>query len=83
VKQDIAGPCCHAGDIVAHERELPLLEQGDYILAHDCGAYYYSAFCYYNSRQAPPIYGFEEGNEGHITLLKKGQTVEDTLQIFN
>merc|ERR1711974_499570 len=79
---DIAGPCCIAGDIIAHSRELPLIEQGDFVVAHDTGGYYYSAWSYYNVRQAPPIYGFEEPKEGEdfiFTLLKKGQTVDDTL----
>eukprot|EP01116_Phalansterium_solitarium_P024929 TRINITY_DN9290_c0_g1_i1.p1 TRINITY_DN9290_c0_g1~~TRINITY_DN9290_c0_g1_i1.p1 ORF type:complete len:408 (+),score=118.31 TRINITY_DN9290_c0_g1_i1:51-1274(+) len=54
-KQDIAGPCCFGGDIIAHERELPRIAQNDWIIAHDTGAYYYSSWCYYNSRQAPAI----------------------------
>jgi len=84
-KQDIAGPCCHGGDIIAHERLLPLIEQNDFIICHDTGAYHYSAYSYYNSRQAPSIYGFEEpSSDGNISfiLLKKGQTVDDTLQFF-
>ncbi len=36
--QDIAGPCCIAGDVVARGRSLPLLEPGDYVLVHDTGA---------------------------------------------
>jgi len=85
-KQDIAGPCCHGGDIIAHERDLPLISPGDFIICHDTGAYYYSAFSYYNSRQAPPIYGFDENfstGEIQLVLLKQGQTVEDTLKMFN
>lgn len=82
-KQDIAGPCCHAGDIIAHERELPLLQQGDWILAHDTGAYYYSAFSYYNSRQAPAIYGVhDENGDIQFQLLRKAHTVEETLAFF-
>lgn len=50
-KQDIAGPCCFGGDIIAHERELPLVEQDDWVVAHDTGGYYLSAWSYYNSRQ--------------------------------
>jgi len=82
VPQDIAGPCCIAADIIAHERGLPLLEQGDWVISHDTGGYYYSAFSYYNSRQAPSIYGFEEEDQLKLKLLKKGQTVEETLEFF-
>jgi len=82
IPQDIAGPCCHAADIIAHERPLPLFEPGDWILSHDTGAYYYSAFSYYNSRQAPFVYGFEEGDTIEFQVLKKGQSVEQTLAMF-
>lgn len=82
IKQDVAGPCCFAGDIIAHERELPLIERGDYIVIHDCGGYYYSAYSYYNLRQAPSVYGFEEDDTHTFKLLKKGQSVEETLQMF-
>lgn len=43
--QDIAGPCCFAGDVVAQARELPELPElraGDYVLLYDTGAYYFS-----------------------------------------
>ena len=53
IEQDIAGPCCFAGDILAHERRLPLLEPGDHILVHDTGGYYFSSPYLYNS--LPPI----------------------------
>jgi diaminopimelate decarboxylase len=56
VVQDIAGPCCFAGDILAHERELPLLEPDDHVLVHDTGGYYFSSPYIYNS--LPPIDAF-------------------------
>jgi len=79
---DISGPCCFAGDVIAHERELPVIEPGDYIVAHDTGGYFLSSYCYYNLRQAPPVYGFVSDSK-KLTLLKKGQTVEQTLDFFN
>jgi diaminopimelate decarboxylase len=82
-KQDIAGPCCFASDIIAHERLLPFVEAGDYIIVHDSGAYYYSAFSYYNLRQAPPVYAVEEINGKIIfKVWKKSQTVEETIAFF-
>jgi len=83
VKQDVAGPCCFASDIIAHERPLPFIEPGDYVIAHDTGAYYYSAFSYYNLRQAPPVYAFEEAKENHNFIVwKKAQPVEETMAFF-
>ena len=42
IAQDVAGPCCFAGDIIASRRALPLLEPDDWVLLHDTGAYYFS-----------------------------------------
>ena len=58
VEQDVAGPCCFAGDIIAHCRELPLLEPDDWILAHDTGAYYFSTPFVYNSLPQVAVHGF-------------------------
>lgn len=57
VVQDVAGPCCFAGDLVARGRELPQLEQGDIVALLDTGAYYASTPFQYNSLPLPGIYG--------------------------
>ncbi|MGC4950153.1 diaminopimelate decarboxylase [Streptomyces sp. DT224] len=59
VVQDIAGPCCFAGDVVAHARELPELRAGDYVVLYDTGAYYFSTPWSYNSLPRPAVYGFD------------------------
>ncbi|MFB8026287.1 MULTISPECIES: diaminopimelate decarboxylase [unclassified Streptomyces] len=59
--QDIAGPCCFAGDIVAHARELPELREGDFVTLYDTGAYYFSTPWAYNSLPRPAVYGFAGG----------------------
>jgi len=79
---DIAGPCCFSGDIVAHRRAIPPVVPGDIVLVHDTGAYYFSSFSHYNCRQAPPIYGFE-GGAANLKVMKKGETVEDTIRFFS
>ncbi|AXK33926.1 diaminopimelate decarboxylase [Streptomyces armeniacus] len=58
VRQDIAGPCCFAGDLVARDRELPLLAAGDHAALLDTGAYYFSNPFGYNSLPRPGVYGF-------------------------
>ncbi|AVZ73430.1 diaminopimelate decarboxylase [Streptomyces lunaelactis] len=63
VPQDIAGPACFAGDLLAENRPLPLLEQGDVIAALDTGAYCFSNHYGYNSLPRPGIYGFVTGAE--------------------
>ncbi|MFD3531116.1 diaminopimelate decarboxylase [Streptomyces sp. NPDC058664] len=58
VPQDVAGPLCFAGDVVAHERLLPELSEGDVVVLHDTGAYYFSAPWAYNSLPRPGVHGF-------------------------
>ncbi|MFE7127414.1 diaminopimelate decarboxylase [Streptomyces sp. NPDC057617] len=58
VAQDIAGPACFAGDLLAENRPLPLLEQGDLVAALDTGAYYFTNHYAYNSLARPGVHGF-------------------------
>lgn len=58
VAQDIAGPACFAGDVLATGRPLPLLERGDLVAALDTGAYYFANHYAYNSLARPGVYGF-------------------------
>lgn len=64
VVQDVAGPACFAGDLLAEARPLPLLEPGDVIAVLDTGAYYFSNHYGYNSLPRPGIHGFTTGPEG-------------------
>ncbi|WP_340374165.1 diaminopimelate decarboxylase [Streptomyces sp. SS7] len=61
---DIAGPLCFAGDVVAHAHPLPELAEGDLVVLHDTGAYYFSAPWAYNSLPRPAVYGCLFENEG-------------------
>jgi diaminopimelate decarboxylase len=61
VVQDVAGPACFAGDLLARDRALPLLRQGDYAAALDTGAYYFAHHYAYNSLARPGIFGFSAG----------------------
>ncbi|MEM2925602.1 MAG: diaminopimelate decarboxylase [Methanocellales archaeon] len=46
----IAGPICETGDILARDRKLPELEQGDVIAILDTGAYGFAMSSQYNLR---------------------------------
>ncbi|MBB1243219.1 diaminopimelate decarboxylase [Streptomyces durbertensis] len=66
VVQDVAGPCCFAGDLVATGRELPALAPGDLVALPDTGAYYFSTPFGYNSLPRPGVYGFGVDRSGEV-----------------
>ncbi|WP_166802790.1 diaminopimelate decarboxylase [Streptomyces sp. ICN441] len=77
VVQDVAGPACFAGDLLAEARELPLLEPGDVVAALDTGAYYFSSHYAYNSLARPGVHGFRADAAGvRFTTVRAPQTVE-------
>ncbi|TJZ42496.1 diaminopimelate decarboxylase [Streptomyces piniterrae] len=79
VSQDIAGPCCFAGDLVAENRLLPLLESGDHAALLDTGAYYFSTHFAYNSLPRPGIYGYAAADDGTVRFatVRTPQTLEE------
>ncbi|GFH37312.1 diaminopimelate decarboxylase [Streptomyces pacificus] len=78
VVQDIAGPACFAGDLLAEARELPLLEPGDTVAALDTGAYYFSSHYAYNSLARPGVHGFLADAGGvRFTTVRAPQTVAE------
>ncbi|MFZ3498040.1 diaminopimelate decarboxylase [Streptomyces sp. 5.8] len=66
VAQDIAGPACFAGDLLAAARELPLLAPGDLVCVPDTGAYAFTAHYGYNSLPRPPVHGFTVTPSGEV-----------------
>nr|WP_206312128.1 diaminopimelate decarboxylase [Streptomyces sp. 196(2019)] len=77
--QDVAGPCCFAGDVVAHGRQLPELAEGDFVVLHDTGAYYFSTPWAYNSLPRPAVYGFRaSAPEGEVVFatVREAQTMD-------
>jgi diaminopimelate decarboxylase len=79
VVQDVAGPACFSGDLLAKAQALPLLEQGDYAAALDTGAYYFAHHYAYNSLARPGVYGYAPGEGGGIrfAVVREPQTLEE------
>ncbi len=71
----IAGPLCFAGDIIAKEIELPKVEENDYIIIHDTGAYTLSMWSRYNSRQIPKVVGYYEDGK-RFEILKDREEIK-------
>ncbi len=74
-KYTVAGPLCFAGDIIAREIELPEVNEGDYLIIHDTGAYTLSMWSRYNSRQIPEVIGYRNDGE-RFELLKAREDIE-------
>lgn len=79
VVQDVAGPACFAGDLLAAGRSLAPLEPGDHVAALDTGAYSFAHHYAYNSLPRPGIHGFAPDGSGGIAFatVREPQTVRD------
>ncbi|MFI0896032.1 diaminopimelate decarboxylase [Streptomyces sp. NPDC020983] len=81
VVQDVAGPCCFAGDLVARGRALPLLAAGDHVALLDTGAYYFSTHFAYNALPRPAVWAYagEPGAEPGFAPVRAAQTLDELL----
>ncbi len=76
----IVGDICESGDIIASDRYLPKIEEGDIIGVMDAGAYGYSMACNYNNRLRPAEVLID--SNGKDRLIRKRETFEDLLNGF-
>ena len=81
-KYMVAGPLCFGGDVIAKDLELPVVEEGDYILIHDTGAYTLSMWSRYNSRQMPKVIGYHAANNT-FEILRDRESKEDLLEFWS
>ena len=78
VAQDVAGPACFAGDLLAAARPLPRLEPGDVAAVLDTGAYYFSSHYGYNSLPRPAVHGFTRTADGiRFALVRRAQSLAE------
>ncbi|MEV7420875.1 diaminopimelate decarboxylase [Streptomyces sp. NPDC089919] len=76
VAQDVAGPACFAGDLLAEDRPLPPLAPGDLLAVPDTGAYFFTAHYGYNSLPRPPVHGFTlDGPTVHFLPIRPAQSI--------
>ncbi|MQY27865.1 Diaminopimelate decarboxylase [Nocardia sp. RB56] len=78
LRQDVAGPCCFAGDMVALDHPLPELTAGDVVALYDTGAYYFSTPWSYNSLPRTAVYGFaRRDGEVRFTTIRAQQSIAE------
>jgi len=76
LKYDVVGPICESGDILGKERELPDLNEGDYLVILDTGAYGFTMSSSYNSRPRPAELLI---NNGNVYKIRKEETHDDLI----
>jgi len=79
-KVNIVGNICESGDILAKNRELPLIEEGDVVAVLDVGAYGYVMASNYNCRLRPAEVLLDR--EGRDRLIRRRETLDDLLRHF-
>jgi diaminopimelate decarboxylase len=78
VVQDVAGPACFAGDLLARGRALPRLRQDDLVALPDTGAYFFTSHFSYNTLPRPAVHGYAADAEGmRFATLRAAQTLAD------
>ena len=75
VVQTIVGNICESGDILAKDRALPRIEQGDVIAMLDAGAYGFVMASTYNHRLRPAEVLI--GADGRARLIRRRETLDD------
>ena len=75
VVQNIVGNICESGDIMAHDRALPLIQEGDIIGVLDAGAYGFVMSSSYNQRLRPAEVLITA--DGTPRLIRRRETFDD------
>jgi diaminopimelate decarboxylase len=74
---DIAGPLCESGDLLATDRTLPCLEEGDLLAVLDAGAYGFSMSSQYNAR---PRAAEVLVNNGNYKQIREREQLDDLMR---
>ncbi|MBS7646276.1 diaminopimelate decarboxylase [Candidatus Bathyarchaeota archaeon] len=71
---DVVGPICESGDVLARDRLLPKICEGDLLAVLNAGAYGFSMSSQYNSRPRPAEVLVKGGK---YTLIREAETFDD------
>jgi diaminopimelate decarboxylase len=74
---DVVGPLCESGDVLAKERLLPKISEGDVLAILNAGAYGFSMSSQYNSRPRPAEVLVKNSQ---YTLIRERETLKDLIQ---
>ena len=74
---DIVGPVCETGDFFARDRELPWVDEGDWLAILDTGAYGLALASHYNTRPHPAEV-LVEGKSAKV--IRRRETPKDLMR---
>ncbi len=75
LEQTIVGNICESGDIIAKNRVLPVLREGDIVAMLDAGAYGFSMSSNYTQRLRPAEVLIQK--DGTAKCIRRRDTFED------
>ena len=76
----VTGNICESGDLIAKDRELPVIQRGDLVCVLDAGAYGFSMSSNYNTRRrAAEVLITKDGTE---KLIRRRETYEEMFAFF-
>jgi diaminopimelate decarboxylase len=73
---DVVGPICESGDVLARDRRLPRIQEGDLLAVLNAGAYCYSMSSQYNAR---PRAAEVLVKNGKCALIRTRETLNDLM----
>jgi diaminopimelate decarboxylase len=73
---DVVGPVCETGDVLARDRRLPKVEEGDLLAVLNAGAYGYSMSSQYNAR---PRAAEVLVKNGKCAPIRERETLDDLM----
>lgn len=76
----IVGNICESGDIIANEREMRKVSEGDIVAVGNAGAYGFSMSSNYNCRLKPAEVLIDK--DGNDRLIRRRDTIEDLIRNF-
>ncbi|MGB9842661.1 MAG: diaminopimelate decarboxylase family protein, partial [Candidatus Bathyarchaeales archaeon] len=73
---DVVGPICESGDVLARDRRLPKIQEGDLLAVLNAGAYGYAMSSQYNARSRAAEVLVKNGK---YALVRRRETLDDLL----
>jgi diaminopimelate decarboxylase len=79
----IVGPLCFAGDVLARDVLLPPVNEGDWIVIRDVGAYTLSMWSRHCSRGIPVVLGYDPQKAASLRILRRAETPGDVVRFWS